>query len=296
MSWRGRWAAAQVTPVLFSGFVWLLVCGLAPVSWLAGLAAFAAVLVAARTSRPVLWIRFGVRPATWSERDTVLAALVPVASLRGRSQPGVWVGPGGRGLHAVGPRQLLVSRALLAEIMAGRVDDELVSAAAGFALGQAEPAGSGMVWAVELYCTPWRIVERVVRAVSRSASRLPLAGFGWTIRPVVFALAAVNAYTTGPEFWREVAAACVLVILALTYTTPALRRRWEARLQELGDARVVADGFGAVWAEMVCGATAEPATLRRLERLTRPGARSGQPAGQGRPPAAAGWSSVERAR
>lgn len=273
MSWRGRWAAAQVTPVLASSVAWLLVSGAVPVIWLAVMVGVGMLLVTARGSRLALWIRFGVRPVTPLERDTVLAVLVPVASLRGRGQPRVWVGLRGVDVWAVGPRHLLVSRRLLVDLAAGRLHDEQVCAAACYRLGQAAPAASALVRAVELYCTPWRLLARLAGAASRMAPRLPLLGFAWTIRPVVFVLAAVNAYTTGPVFWREVVVAVVLVVSVLTYTTPVLRRRWQVRLEDLGDARVVADGFGAVWAGMLPSPVAGPRRLWRVERLsgTQPG-------------------------
>lgn len=258
--------------MLFSSLVWLVVSGLIPGVLLAGLVAFAVFLVAARMSRAMLWLRFGVRPATVVERDTLLAALVPIASLHGRGQPRVWVGLKDRALHALGPDHLLVSRALLADISTGAVRAEQVSAATSFGLGQAAPACSGLVRAVELYCSPWWVVEWAARLVSGLAAYVPLVGFAWAIRPVAFVLAAVHAYSTGPEVWRQVVAASVGVILALTYTTPwLLSRRWTGRLQELGDARVAADGMGGTWAVMLRGASTDRATIRRIERLTAAG-------------------------
>lgn len=271
MPWRARWAAAQVTPVLFSSLVWLVVSGLIPGVLLAGLVAFAVFLVAARMSRAMLWLRFGVRPATAVERDALLAALVPIAWLRGRGQPRVGVGLKGRALHVLGPDHLLVSRALLADASTGVVRAEQVSAATSFGLGQAAPACSGLVRAVELYCSPWWVVEWVAQVVSGLAAYVPLVRFAWAIRPVVFVLAAVHAYSTGPDVWRQVVAAAVVVILALTYTTPWLRRRWTGRLQELGDARVAADGMGGTWAVMLGGASTDRATIRRIEWLTAAG-------------------------
>lgn len=268
MPWRMRWATAQITAVLFSSLAWLLIAALLPWIVLAGFGALAAVLVAARTSWPVLWIRFGVRPATASERATLLAALVPIVSLRGRGQPQVWVGAERRGLLALGPHHLLVDRAVFADISTGRVRSEQVSAAASFALGRAAPVGSGLVRAVELFCTPWSVVERVSQVGWKLASRIVLVRFVWAIRPVVFVLGAANAYATGPEFWRQVVAGLVVVSLVLTYTTPMLRRRWLDRLRDMGDSRVVADGLGVIWAGMLRSTKADPATTRRIEWLT----------------------------
>lgn len=268
MSWRMRWAAAQITPVLVSSGVWLLVSGLVPVVVLAGLAVVGAGLVVARTSRLGLWVRFGARPATVAERDAVLGELVGVVSLRGRGQPRVWVAGRCRDLVMVGLSHLLVPSAVLAEIVAGRLDGDQLGAATSFALGRSVAVGSGMVRAVELYCTPYRLLDGAARAVARAITRLPLVGVGWAIRPVVFGVAAVNAYVTGPALWGEVVAACVVIMLLLTYTTSVLRRRWLDRLAELGEARVAAEGFDPVWSRMQQGRSTQAAEPRR----TVPGA------------------------
>ena len=274
MSWRPCWLADKITPILFSTYVWLLVSGVVPGVLLVGPALMAAVVIA-RRSRLMLWVRFGVRPATATEQATLDAALVVIPSLRGRGQPRLWVGLKGRGFHTIGSRHLLVGRELLAGVSAGRLPAEQLCAAASFALGQAAPTGSGLVDAVGLYCWPWSVVERGAQAVSRFAARVPLLRFAWALRPVVFLLGAVNAYATGPEFWRQVVATSVVAILVMTYTTPVLRRRWLNRLQELGDARVVADGLGGVWAGMLRRASTDHATTRRIELLLAPRALTG---------------------
>jgi hypothetical protein len=268
MSWHAGWAVSHITAVLFSSLAWLLISGLAPVVLLVGLGVAGAVSVAARTSGPLLRLRYGVRPASDTERDTVLAALVPIASLRGRGEPAVWVGMKGRDVLALGSRHLLVGAAVPTGISTGTIRSEQVSAAASFALGQAALAGSGLVRAVELFCIPWSLVERAVRIGLGPALAMPLVRPAWAIRPVVFAFGAANAYATGPEVWREVVAGSVLAVLVLTYTTPVLKRRWLDRLQDMGDARVVADGLGVIWAGMLCSSKADPATTRRIERLT----------------------------
>jgi hypothetical protein len=163
----------------------------------------------------------------------------------------------------VGPGHLLVPSAVLTEIVAGRLDGDQLGAATSFALGRSVAVGSGMVRAIDFYCTPYRLLDDAARAVARAITRLPLVGVGWAIRPVVFGVAAVNAYVTGPALWGEVVAACVVIMLLLTYTTPVLRRRWLDRLAELGEARVAAEGFDSVWSRMRQGRSTQAAEPRR---------------------------------
>lgn len=85
-SWRWAWAAAQVTPVLFSSYVWLIIGTLQPLLMVALLAA-AVVLIAVRNTTFGLWWRYGASRLEGGHRDRVAAAIVPVASL-----PCLWVG------------------------------------------------------------------------------------------------------------------------------------------------------------------------------------------------------------
>lgn len=91
MSWRGAWFRAQITGLVFSSLVWLVVATLCLPAAAAALAA-GLVWMLGRNTRAGLWWRHGARPATPFERDQVLAAIVPVGSLRGRHQPAIWVG------------------------------------------------------------------------------------------------------------------------------------------------------------------------------------------------------------
>ena len=63
MSWRGAWFRAQITGLMFSSFVWLVVAGLSLPSAATGLAACVVWLVG-RNTRAGLWWQFGARPAT----------------------------------------------------------------------------------------------------------------------------------------------------------------------------------------------------------------------------------------
>lgn len=88
--WRGWWALAHVTGALFSSAVWVLLVATTPAVG-ALLLVGAVVFVATFRTLPVLWLVFGARPVDRVDQDAVLRAIVPVASLRGRGQPDVFV-------------------------------------------------------------------------------------------------------------------------------------------------------------------------------------------------------------
>lgn len=84
--WRTRWALAQITGVLFSSAVWLVVLATSREAALAAL--IGGVLWLALNRSPlVLRAVLDARPAAPADREAVLRAIVPVASLRGRNQP-----------------------------------------------------------------------------------------------------------------------------------------------------------------------------------------------------------------
>ena len=189
--WRTRWALAQIAGVLFSTAVWVVVLAAAPSVVIAALLG-GVVSVAGLRSRPVLWLVFGARPASRSDREEVLRAIVPLASLRGRHQPVVFVERGfrvcGWDVLAPGPRVLLVSEPLLTRIRAGRLSDVEVSACVAYALGQRPVLGSRIVLAVRVYCLPWVIVEAVAFRVVRRLVGVLLMSLAWRMRPLVFGL------------------------------------------------------------------------------------------------------------
>ena len=76
LRWRARWALAQVTGILFSSVVWILVLASAP-AWAFGALLAGVVFVLAFRTRPLLWLAFGARPAAPADRDAVLRAIVP---------------------------------------------------------------------------------------------------------------------------------------------------------------------------------------------------------------------------
>lgn len=243
--WRARWALAQVTGVIASSAVWAIVLACSRESALGALVCGTAV-VAGFGTRPSLWLLFGARPATAGDRAAVLRAIVPIVSLRGRNQPLVFVATGRRsagwGVLATGRRRLLVSESMLASIKTGRISDEDASAQVAHAFGQLPALGSRGVLAVELYCLPWTIVEAVLSKVALLTAAVPLLSLSWRTRPVAFGLGLLDAVQHG----RWEAAVPLLVLTVLTYTTGPLRRAWLRRLDELGDARVAAEGLTRV--------------------------------------------------
>jgi hypothetical protein len=237
--WRLRWAFAQLTGVLFSTAVWVVLIAAAP--WfVAGALLAGAVLVAAFRTRPVLRLAFGARPAVAADRDAVLRAIVPVASLRGRNQPQVFVASGrraaGGGVLVPGPRVLVVWGSLVASIRSGALSDLEVSALVARAFGQLPAFGSKVVLAVDLYCLPWAIVESIATRIQGRLARMPSLAVSWRMRLVVFGLGLIDAF--GSSRWE--AALLLVVVAVLTYTTGPSRRAWQRRLAELGD-RCVTD-------------------------------------------------------
>lgn len=241
--WRARWMLAQLTGVLFSTAVWVVLLAVVP-GFVVALVLGGWVFVAASRTPPVLWLRFGARPAAATDRDTVLRAIVPVASLRGRRQPRLFVATG-RGAarwtaRAAGPRHLVVSESLLAQIWSGAVSDLEVSRLVARAFGQQPVLGSRAVLAVALSCLPWSIVEVVAVRILPRLSRVPLVALSWRLRPVVFGLGLIDAALNA----RWEAAVPLVAVAVLTYTTGPLRRAWQRRLAELGDRRVDEEGLG----------------------------------------------------
>lgn len=263
--WRASWAFARITGVLFSSAVWLVLLATSVETALAALAGGGLAIILNGTPL-VLRLARGARPAEHDERDAVLAAIVPVTSLRGRNQPQVWIARGclSRGWDVLAPRQrtLLVSEQLLTEIRSGQVSDLQVSALVAHAAGQLPAQGSRMVLAVGIYCLPWVMVQTVAERVSSRLARVPLVSLSWRMRPVVFGLGLLDAVPNA----RWEAAIPLVVLTALTYTTGPLRRMWQRKLAELGDRRVADEGLGRVFATLVLNPR-DPGDRRRATVL-----------------------------
>ncbi len=249
--WHGTWARAQITGVLFSSLVWIVVWGLSLPALgeilLVGVAA-----VAARNTRPLLWWRFGARPANDFQRETMLAAIVPIASLRGRHQPSVWIGRRLGGGHVVMPTPavLVVSLELCRQVVSGQLTDRQASAIVAQALGHSQVHDSTLVNAVDAYCLPWCIVRVFIRMARQVAGCSPLIGFSWKFRWIVFGLAAVDAYRNA----RWVALVGVSSIAILSWTTGHFEGKWMRNLLGLGDQRAIAEGLGPYLADLIqCG-------------------------------------------
>lgn len=266
MRWRGAWAVAQLTGVIVSTLIWIVVAG-------SSLGVFAAAVgvgvlaVAGRNSRAGLWWRFGARPASSGEERNVQAAIVPILSLRGRRQPAVWVASRLAGRAAVMPTatDLLVSRGLLQQIVIGEISDDHVCVLVSQAAGREPVDHSRLVAAVGAYCIPWAVIEIVVASIARVAGSAPVLSLSWKARWLVLTVALFDSAQTG----RWPALVGLTAAGLLSATTPLRRTRWEGTLRQLGDDRVVADGFGPVLASMIRGRRRGVADEERVEALDR---------------------------
>lgn len=264
LRWRAAWAAAQLTGVIVSSVVWIMVLGLSRTA--AGVVLVLGVIfVLGRATRLGLRVRFGVRPATEFERHKVGEAIVPVASLRGRRQPTIWVSrrlSGRDALMATG-YDLVISEQFLGWIVAGQLGQEQVSAIVSHALGQQPVNSSALVAVVEVCCAPWHLVSILASGFTRIASRTPLLPTAWRVRWIVFAVAMIESYRHG----RWVALVGVTIIALLSWTTGHFANRWTRVHGELGDRRVIAEGFGPTLAAMIRRNSRATADLERAETL-----------------------------
>jgi hypothetical protein len=264
LRWRAAWAAAQITGVIVSSVVWIMVLGLSRTA--AGVVLVLGVIfVLGRATRLGLRVRFGVRPATEFERHKVGEAIVPVASLRGRRQPTIWISrrlSGRDALMATG-HDLVISEQFLGWIVAGQLGQEQVSAIVSHALGQQPVNSSALVAVVEVCCAPWHLVSILASGFTRIASRTPLLPTAWRVRWIVFAVAMIESYRHG----RWVALVGVTIIALLSWTTGHFANRWTRVHGELGDRRVIAEGFGPTLAAMIRRNSRATADLERAETL-----------------------------
>ena len=264
--WRGTWAAAQVTGVIFSSLVWIVVCGLSFPA-LAVTAAISVALVIGRNTRPMLWWRFGAAPANDFQRDTVLAAIVPVASVRGRHQPSIWIGRRIIGGQVVMPSSsiLIVSPHFVSQVANGHLTDRQSSAIISQALGAVEVVDSTLVNLLDAYCVPWRLVQVIIAMVSQFAARHRTLRVSWSIRWIVFGVAIVDNYLNA----RWVAFVGVILIAVLSWTTGFFQKRWDRRCQDLNDQRAIFEGLGPDLADLVQRSDRSLAPSERADRLRR---------------------------
>ena len=264
--WRGTWAAAQITGVIFSNLVWIVVCGLSfPALVLA--AAVGVALVIGRNTRPLLWWRFGATPANDFQRDTMLTAIVPIPSLRGRHQPSVWIGRRIIGGQVAMPssRMLVVSPRFVGQVANGQLTDRQASAIISQSLGVVEVVDSVPVNVLDAYCVPWRLVQVLITMVSQFAARHRTLRISWSIRWIVFGVAIVDNYLNA----RWAGFVGVIVIAVLSWTTGFFQKRWDRRLQGLGDQRTISEGLGPDLADLIQCSDRSLATSERADRLRR---------------------------
>lgn len=266
-SWRRSWAAAQITPALFSTLVWIVWLAASPQGF-AAIWAAAAVVATARTTRLGLWWRFGARTATAFERDTMLRAIVPLVCLRGREQPSVWIATRLTRPDVVMPgTKILVVRAeLLGAVVAGRLSEDQVCALVAHALGQQRVYSSVLVAVGELYCWPGALVAMIADGFSRRAGQVGLLSFAWRIRWLVLGVATVDNCLS--ERWPALIG--VVIIATLSWSTGRFARRWSSILLDRGDERVIAEGFGPPLAGMIRSHSTAGGDLERANHLLEP--------------------------
>lgn len=231
-AWRGSWAKAQITGMVVSTLVWLVVAGLS-IPALALILAAGVAAVAARNTRAMMWWRFGATGANVLHRNAMLAAIVPIASLRGRHQPTIWIGRRLAGTNAVMPTRtdLVISPELVNQVVGGQLTDRQVSAIVSRALGCHEVHGSSLVNAMNAYSLPWQLIRILTSAASQVSDRKPILKVSWKFRWIVFGAAAVDSYRNG----RWAALIGVILIAVLSWSTGYFQNRWLRTLRDLGD-------------------------------------------------------------
>lgn len=279
--WRGPWAAAQITGVLLSTLVWIVVCGLS-LPALAAAFVVGALAVAGRNTRPMLWWRFGAVPATDLQRDAIRTAIIPIASLRGRNQPRIWTSRWLSGLCAVMPNRtdLVVSLELTRDVVNRRLTDRQASAIISQAASHPQILGSTLAAAVDSFCVPWRLVHAFTGAASQITAGLPLIRLSWTSRWIVFGLAAIDSYRNT----RWPALIGVVLISVLSATTGRLHAKWLGTLEELADQGTIAEGLGPDLADQIQHGDQSLAGAERADRLRDAATQAAAP---GRDPSAA---------
>lgn len=263
MTWKVVWLPAQIAGLVFSSLVWIVVAGLSLTT--AAMILLAGVFgVLGRNTRAGLWWRLGARPATPSERDWVQSVIVQLASLRGRHQLRVWVGTRTGCSDAVmpTPHDLVLGRALLERGATGQLAGDQVGALVCRALGWQPVTSSALVASADVYCIPWRIVTIFGSTINGAVKGTPLVALAWKARWIVFGMAMMDSALAGR--WPALIGVAVLTLLSAA--APGFRNRWLAALRELGDRRVLAEGFGRVLAPVV---QSDGRNLADVERVCR---------------------------
>lgn len=232
MIWRAVWARAQLTAVVASAMVWLVMSALVPL-FVAGFFLLGVAAVAGWSTRPMLWWRYGARPLRPAVAEAVWRGLVPVEWLRGRNQPRLWVGDRvDADMVAASRHQLVLSERLVRQVADSRVSDREMCLLAVRAFGLVEVNQSRLVAAVDVFCAPWALVAIVAGTLVGRLGSVRLVGFAWRARFLFFVLAAIDLYGCG--YW--VALVMLGLVATATVTTPRWNRAWTARQSAMAEA------------------------------------------------------------
>lgn len=239
MTWRAIWLRAQLTGIAVSCMVWLILPALEPnlvaLGWLAG-----AFVVTAWPTRLVFRLRYGGRPITASDRETVLRAVAPIRSLRGRREPEVWVSRRRSVGLIVGQHELIVSEKMLEGLRTRRVSDLQFATLTARAVGVAAVNRSRLVAAVELFCLPWSLVQRLGRHLQPEAPRrFFTTRMQRCVAGLVLVVAAIDLYQRA--LWVSLVMVGLVGVAAVT--TGRFNRAWAVRLAQMADAEVRRSGL-----------------------------------------------------
>lgn len=239
MTWRAIWLRAQLTGITVSCMVWLVLSALEPN--LVGLGCLAgAVVVAAWPTRLALRLRYGGRPVTANDRETVLRAVAPIQSMRGRREPEVWVSRRRSVGRIVGQHELVVSEKMLNGLRTRRVSDLEFATLTARAIGVAAVNRSRLVAAVELFCLPWSLVQRLGRHLQPKVPRRFFTTHvqRW-VAGLVLVAAAIDLYQRA--LW--VSLVMVVLVGGAAATTGRFDRAWAAQLAQMAEAEVRRSGL-----------------------------------------------------
>lgn len=241
MTWRWVWATSQVTPVMVSALLWLVILALAPAA-VAVVILLSVVSVAGWNSSWLLRWRFGARRMPDADRDAVLRALVPVQALRGRNQPELWASRRlATSIIAPAQGRFVVGERLIGQVGRGQLTDEDLSRRAVRALSMAEVNASRLVASVEFFTLPWLLLAAVITPMrDRVVQVLPVSRFAWSVRWLFVGLAIADLGQRA--LWVPLV---MLVLTAIaTVTTPRANHAWAACLTQLADMEAKRHGFG----------------------------------------------------
>lgn len=247
-------AGALAAPVLVSALVLLLVLG--PAALVVGLVAL--VLLAGVGERAASSLLLRARDLSPMEREVLAPALVELAS-RGAGEPVIGLRVARMHTYAIGfgRHTVVVADDLVEEVLRSRVPVNEATAVIAHAAGTVRAGMCRCDAGVALWCLPWRLLARLFSPLGRG-----LLGFAWKMRPVVFTVAIVQSWEQRP--WVS---AIIAGMLALTYLTPVATRAWVRRLEDAGDAAVVAWGLCGALADLMRRLAPDRRLLERIHRL-----------------------------